>query len=329
MHETSPSIRYPRHVRALMRVLSIPVSGPEISDRIAACEPESLTCPPVNKQALIDEFISLGNPRAASIISRLPSQANGALDSEAVDRLLVKVHCEMQRLSEEFQHGRRVAELLQPILQALRESGVKPPLRVVDLGCGTGFVVRWLTAHAQFEDDVELVGADLNPALIKEARRLAEKENLSCRFVVANAFKLTEPATVYLSTGVLHHFRGEELIQLFARHNHGNTCAFLHFDFNQSVLAPFGSWLFHVVRMREPLALHDGMLSAIRAYTPDELLSAARIGAPAFVSSVYGTSLWGLGIPRAFNSIVGLRPQYREAFIANMGNKIASLGVRE
>ena len=203
------------------------------------------------------------------------------------------------------------------------------PLRVVDLGCGTGFVVRWLTAHALLDDDVELIGADLNPTLIEEARRLAAQENLSCQFVAANAFNLSQPATVFLSTGVLHHFRGDELIQLFELHNQPETCAFLHFDFHQSVLAPFGSWLFHIVRMRQPLARHDGVLSAVRAYTADHLLSAARAGAPDFISAVYGTSLWGLPIPRAFSSLVGLRPQYRGAFLENMGNKIASLGVIE
>ena len=103
-----------------------------------------------------------------------------------------------------------------------------------------GFVLRWLTAHEALGGDVELIGADYHPALIDEARRLAEAENLSCRFEVANAFRLKQPATVYISTGILHHFRGRELIDLFAQHNRPGTCAFMHFDFHQSALAPFG-----------------------------------------------------------------------------------------
>ncbi|MEU8517868.1 class I SAM-dependent methyltransferase [Kitasatospora sp. NPDC048722] len=54
--------------------------------------------------------------------------------------------------------------------------------------------------------DVELVGVDLDAALVGEADRLARGEGLTCRFVHGNAFALPEPATVYVSTGVLHHF---------------------------------------------------------------------------------------------------------------------------
>jgi SAM-dependent methyltransferase len=329
MRESNAEMAYSPLERLLMRTLAIPRSGPEISDRIVEFAPDTLERLPVIKQELVDEFNSLDNKQAARIVGQLPALNDGTLDAEAMDQLLVIVHCEMQRLSEEFQHGRRVAELLNPILQALREQHVEPPLRVVDIGCGTGFVVRWLTAHGLLADDVELIGADFNPALIAEAQRLAGAENLRCRFVVGNAFGLEEAATVYLSTGVLHHFRGDELTNLFARHNNPQTRAFLHFDFHQSVTSPFGSWLFHVVRMREPLAKHDGVLSAVRAYTPNHLLSVARAGAPDFVSAVYGTRLWRLPIPRAFSSLVGTRPQYRDAFVANMGSKIASLGVIE
>ena len=315
--------------RVLFRLLSIPKEGPEISDRIVAVDTNTLARQPVRKREVIGEFRSLKNRAAATIVEKLPAGNDGNLDPDAIDRLLVTVHREMQRISEEFQHGRRVAELLNPILQGLRDSRIDGPLRVVDIGCGIGFVVRWLTAHKALAGDVELIGADYHPALIDEARRLAEAENLSCRFEVANAFRLEQPATVYMSTGILHHFRGRELIDLFAQHNRPGTCAFMHFDFHQSALAPFGSWLFHAARMREPLAKHDGVLSAVRAYESEDLLLAARTGAPNFVSAVYGTKLWGLPIPRAFHSLVGILPEYRDAFIANLGNKKDALGIVE
>lgn len=326
MRELTPSVKYPPLTRPLMAALSIPVGGPEISDRIAAFDFETLGRLPVKKQSVVDEFLSLGNKPAADIVKSLPARDDGTLDPQAIDRLLVSIHCEMQRISEEFQHGRRVAELLNPILHTLRGASVAGPRRVVDIGCGTGFVLRWLAAYRALPEDVELIGADYHPALVEEARRLASAEKLSCQFVVANAFKLAHPATVYLSTGILHHFRGQELIALFQQHNREETQAFLHFDFHQSVLAPFGSWLFHIVRMRHPLARHDGVLSAVRAYESDELLTAARTGAPEFKSAIFGTKLWGLPIPRAFHSLVGLRPQYYQAFKANIGTRIGSLG---
>jgi len=308
-------------------MMAIPYDSPEISDRIVAFDSRTLQRQPVAKADLLREFQKINNPRAVRVVEALPAGANGLLDDAAMDRLLVTVHCEMQRMSEEFQHGRRMAQILNPLLEAIRADAPTRPLRVVDIGCGTGFVVRWLAAHRALPADVELMGADYNPALVAEAEALAQAEKLSCEFKVANAFQLDEAASIYISTGILHHFRGPELVDLFAQHARPGTCAFLHFDFHQSWMAPFGSWLFHAARMREPLAKHDGVLSAIRAYTSEELLAAARAGAPQFISAVYGTRLWRLPIPRAFHSLVGIMPAFHDAFIANMGGKIAALGV--
>lgn len=315
--------------KLLFRLLSIPAGGPEISDRIVSYDHETLQRQRVSQGALIEEFRSLNSKTAVRIVERMLVDDDGMLDDQAVDELLVTVHCEMQRLSEEFQHGRRMAEMLNPLIRAIRDNNSADPIRVVDIGCGTGFMLRWLAAHRALPDDVELVGADYNPALIHEAQRLAAAEKLTCQFKVANAFQLDEPASVFISTGILHHFRGPGLVELFAQHVRPETRAFLHFDFYQSPLAPFGSWLFHVVRMRQPLSRYDGVLSAVRAYKAHELLAAARSAAPEFKCAVYGVRLWGLPIPRAFHSLIGVRPEYQEAFRAHLGRKAASLGVIE
>jgi SAM-dependent methyltransferase len=310
----------------MMDFFTIPRGGPEVSDAIVSFNSETLAREPVVKAQVLRKFAAVGNRQAVRIVERIPER-DGALDPDAVDRLLVTAHCEMQRISEEFQHGQRVAELLRPILHTLRESGIERPIRIVDIGCGTGYVVRWLTAHDALGDDVELIGADFNAALVSEAQRLAEAEKLRCSFLVANAFRLQHPAAVYLSTGILHHFRDRDLFELLRQHNRRETCAFVHFDFHPSPLAPLGSWLFHAVRMREPLAKHDGVLSAVRAHQSRALLEAARSAAPDFVSAIYGTRLWGLPIPRVFHALVGLRPGYRDGFLRHMGRRrIASLG---
>lgn len=308
-----------------LRFLGIPCEGVEISDRIVGFDSHSMERKRITRGDLLREFQF--NRRAMRIIEQIPADSDGSIQPEAADRLLVTVHCEMQRLSEEFQHGRRMAELLNPLLAAIRTKDLDRPLRVVDIGCGTGFVLRWLAAHHALADDVELIGADYHSALIAEAQRLADAEGLRVTFKVANAFQLNDPADVFISTGIIHHFRGQALVDLFAQHAQPGTRAFLHFDFHQSPLAPYGSWLFHTVRMREALARYDGVLSAVRAYTVEELLAAARSGAPMFTSAVYGVRLWGLPIPRAFNSLVGVRAEYHDAFVANLGQKIRLLGV--
>jgi SAM-dependent methyltransferase len=308
-----------------MSLSTITRHGPEISDAIVSFDPNTLQRKPVKKSDILVQFTELGNHEAVRIVQQIPEQ-DGALDPAAVDKILITAHCEMQRMSEEFQHGRRVAELLKPILNALRRGGAQSPIRIVDIGCGTGFVVRWLAANGSLGDNVELMGVDFNVALVNEAQRLAAIENLRCKFAVANAFQLDEPATIFISTGILHHFRDQDLSYLLQQHCRQETCAFIHFDFHSSPMAPLGSWLFHAVRMREPLAKHDGVLSAVRAHKSRYLLDVTRSAAPEFISAIYGTRLWRLPIPRVFHSLVGIRPEYREAFLSNMGKRVASLG---
>lgn len=308
-----------------MSLSTITRHGPEISDAIVSFDPVTLQRQPVRKADVLHQFKELRNHEAVRIVQQIPDH-DGVLDPEAVDKVLITSHCEMQRMSEEFQHGKRVAELLKPILGALREGGVQNPIRIVDIGCGTGFVVRWLAASGALGDDVELLGVDFNGALLNEAQRLAKIERLCCKFEVANAFRLDEPAAVFISTGILHHFRDQDLIYLLEQHCRPETCAFVHFDFHSSPMAPLGSWLFHAVRMREPLAKHDGVLSAVRAHKSRYLLEATRSAAPEFASAIYGTRLWRMPIPRVFHSLVGIRPKFRDAFLRNMGNRIASLG---
>lgn len=292
--------------------------SPEITDLLVDFDPVTLQRRPVRRDDVVNRLRAAGNDKAAALAARLP-EVDGVLESEKIDALMVRVHCEIQRLSEEFHHGQRMLELLTPLLRAIRSVEGDRPLRVVDVGCGTGYVIRWLAAKGGL-DRVELCGADYNAALIGEAQRLAAEDGLDCRFVVANAFRLDAPADVYLSTGVLHHFRGEEsLRQIFAEHDQPTARGFIHFDFQPSMLAPLGAWMFHVIRMRMKVSIHDGVLSAVRAHSGELLLRAARAGAPGFQIGLYGCRLGPFSRP--FHTVLGLRPALREAFVRELGGR--------
>ena len=299
-------------------------TDPEVSDLITQVDPVTLARLPVVKQKLIDEFISLGNRQAARVVEAIPSR-DGILDPASVDALYVRTHTEMQRMAEEFQHGQRVKELIAPLLRVLRERR-QPPYRIVDIGCGSGYVIRWLAARARFSPDVELIGVDFNPALIAETQRLAHLENLNCSFLLADAFRLDHPAHIFLTTGVIHHFRGDALRAFFARHEQPEAQAFFHYDFQPGLLAPLGSWFWHRIRMRTALAQHDGVLSTVRAHTAQTLCEAARAGAPGFAIGMYGTRIWGTPIPRIFHTLAGLRPQLVADFRRALGLRAGRLG---
>src|SRR5262245_30032279 len=141
----------------------------EISDVVVDFDPETLQRRPIAKQAVVDTFTALGNRRAAGIVAALPAR-DGVLDPAVVDRVLLTAHYELQQMSEEFYHGQRTSELLRPLLAALKNCGAAGPFRVVDIGCGIGYVIRWLAARTELATEVELIGADYNAALVEEAR---------------------------------------------------------------------------------------------------------------------------------------------------------------
>jgi SAM-dependent methyltransferase len=282
------------------------VTDDEISDHLARYDPFTLIREPVEKRRLITELQRKGQHRAAAIVACLPAHIDDKLDEAAVDALYIRCHTEMQRLAEEFYHGHRILNTLRSLIMMLRRAGHTGTIRIVDVGTGLGYVPRWLALRGGLED-VEIIGVDMNAALIKAARNLAAAESAPCRFEHANAFRMPEKAHIYISTGVLHHFRGEALTSFFQSHDASETCCLAHWDFQPNILAPLGSWFFHQVRMRTPLARHDGTLSAVRAHSGETLVASASKALPDFHVEMKNRRLGATPIPRVCNALVAIR----------------------
>jgi SAM-dependent methyltransferase len=271
----------------------------EITDLLWSQAPDGTRLPV--QQAVVVERLRLADQRrAARIASRLPT-AEGVLVPTEVDALGIRIHRELQRLSEELQFGARVAAVLQPLVAELAvRAGT---VRIVDIGCGLGYVVRWLAARATFGVNVELIGMDLNPVLLAEASRLAVVEGLPCRFVCGDAFapqlnESKDAVTIMISSGLLHHLAEPDLPAFFAAQARLGVIAFAHWDIAPCRWSTLGAWVFHQARMREPVSRHDGVLSARRAHSAPVLLAAASAGAPAYMIRVDEGSRWH---PRALD----------------------------
>lgn len=177
-------------------------SQPEITDLIVQHDSHSLQRLPVRKQEVLDTFAKFCNRKAMKAVRALPDR-DGLLDPQKMDRLLLTVHWEMQRLAEEFYHGHRVWELLRRVVASVRQTGIHETLRIVDVSCGIGYTTRWLAANIALVDhNIELVGMDLNSTLIKEANQLAFAERLPCQFLHGDAFSREHSGHIFLSTGV-------------------------------------------------------------------------------------------------------------------------------
>lgn len=145
----------------------------EISDLVVDYDPETLQRRPVRWRAVLEYFESRGNRTAARIVRSLPRRGE-FLDDAEVDRILLVAHMELQRLEEEFLHGQRILDLVRAMVTAAELHGVPKPFRVVDVGCGLGYIVRWLTCFGGLGAGVELIGLDYNARFIRAAQALAE-----------------------------------------------------------------------------------------------------------------------------------------------------------
>ena len=104
-------------------------------------------------------------PRRAG--SPAGSPTGRVLDRARVDAVLVRSHLELQRLHEEFRVGERVAEVIRPMIDVARacrgrcasSTGLRAGVRRPLAGC-----------PRRAGPDVELMGADCNPACHRRAR---------------------------------------------------------------------------------------------------------------------------------------------------------------
>lgn len=285
---------------------------PELSDLIVEFTPDGRQ--PVRAADVIANLEADGHHRSARLARSLPVRDGGFFDEHGVDGVLLRAHLELQRLAEEIQHGHRVSRLLQPLIELL-----DGPVTIVDVGCGLGFLVRWFAESNVLGDRVSVMGVDFNRSLLDGARALAAAESLDCEFVAGDAFALDRPATIYMSTGVIHHFRSAELATFFAQQQAAGATACFHFDVAPTPLTPLGAWMFHRARMREPLARHDGVNSALRAHSDSTLIDAMRAGAPSWTPMLFDAVGRRASVLNVMRPIIAMQPELVERYQLGLG----------
>lgn len=109
---------------------------------------------------------------------------------------------------------------LEVVENLVNEIHLQPGEKILELGCGTGAITRWI-AH-QTEKANRLTGVDINAYLIREAKNLANKESLEERaeFQKENAEALSFPDNsfdVTLSFTVLEEVDADRMLSEMVR----------------------------------------------------------------------------------------------------------------
>ncbi len=90
----------------------------------------------------------------------------------------------------------RFAYRAEHILLLMEYLGAGSGMRILDVGCGTGFLSRLL---AETYHDVQVVGVDLDRTLLEMGRELLKREQLSRRVELreADAYQLPFPSATF------------------------------------------------------------------------------------------------------------------------------------
>ncbi|HOW72284.1 MAG TPA: methyltransferase domain-containing protein [Phycisphaerae bacterium] len=99
-----------------------------------------------------------------------------------------------------WERGQRNRELA----RVLEEQAIQP-CRALELGCGTGNDCLWLASLG-----FDIIGVDISPTALERARQKAVTAGATCRFVLADVFKLPdlgEPFGLIVDIGCYHAVR--------------------------------------------------------------------------------------------------------------------------
>ena len=158
-------------------------------------------------------------------------------------------------------------------------------LRLLDLGTGVADYPEYLVQAADRNGcHLEVTALDANPATVRYAQatldqRLSRRLRSRIDVVVGDALDLAydrDTFDVTLASLFLHHFHGQEAIDLLREMDRVSRRGIVVNDLHRHPIAYYGVKVMGVVLARSVMFNHDGPLSVLRGFTHAELERLAR-----------------------------------------------------
>ncbi len=162
---------------------------------------------------------------------------------------------------------RGVAELIQGISSQ--------EIRIVDVGCGNGDMLRTLAEYAAENNlNFQLIGIDANLFTVQHARNLSKDyPNISyrCEDIFEAAFEALK-YDIVLCTLTLHHFKDAEIIDLVSIFRTNSTIGIVINDLQRSKIAYRLFQALCFVFQLNRMSREDGLTSILRGFKKSELI---------------------------------------------------------
>ncbi|MET4082287.1 SAM-dependent methyltransferase [Pedobacter sp. UYP30] len=150
----------------------------------------------------------------------------------------------------------------------------KQPIKIIDVGCGNGDMLRALANYAKKKNlDFELVGIDANSFTVAHAESLSKDfKNISyqCKDVF-NHLENPISCDIVLLTLTLHHFVDEDIVKLLAYYKGSARMGLVVNDLQRSATAyRLFTALCYVFALNR-MSKQDGLTSILRGFKREDL----------------------------------------------------------
>jgi SAM-dependent methyltransferase len=155
-------------------------------------------------------------------------------------------------------------------LASVAPSASRPPVRILDVGCGYGDGLRRIECWAGARGiDVELVGIDINPDATAIAAE-ATPPTSRIRWVAADifAYASAEPIDFVVSALFTHHLAEDEVVRFLKWMEQHAACGWFINDLSRAAAPYHLLRVFSKVARLHPFVQHDGPVSFARAFVP-------------------------------------------------------------
>ena len=203
-----------------------------------------------------------------SLLTPARRMGHELLDAPDVsDALVARSHADIARANALFGGTRAVVSRVRAIADRLPHA----PL-VVDVGAGTGDILDAVCAT------LRATGRRPRPIAVDLAHSLAPAvRRRGAYFICGSILSLPLPtaaADLVIAAQVVHHFPDSAIRPVITELNRVARHAVLISDLRRSWLAAAGLWLTSFPLGFDPVSRHDGVVSVLRGFAPNELRTA-------------------------------------------------------